>query len=225
MASETKHCTHCGAELSEEASPQGVCARCLLEAGLRGTHVAGASDLETAPAPSGGPLPHDPGPIPISELSRLFPHLQIQNLLGHGGMGAVYLARHKSLDRPVALKLLAPRAGVDPEFAERFIREARTLARLDHPHIVAVHDFGIIEGLSYFLMEHVDGINLRQTLRKGRLSPRQVAASAPDHRARPGRAGPPDLRADLLAALGSPRLERPLAAKRPPSHPDSGRDL
>jgi hypothetical protein len=97
-----------------------------------------------------------------------FPQLEILGLLGQGGMGAVYRARQTKLDRLVALKILPPEAGRDPAFAARFGREARTLARLSHPNIVAVHDFGEAGGLYFFLMEFVDGMNLRQLLQAGR---------------------------------------------------------
>jgi hypothetical protein len=89
-------------------------------------------------------------------------------------MGAVYKARQKKLDRLVALKVLPARAGDDPAFTERFTREARALARLSHPHIVAVHDFGEVNGLYYLMMEYVEGVNLRQALAGGHLPPRQV---------------------------------------------------
>ena len=62
--------------------------------------------------------------------------------MGRGGMGVVYKARQKRLDRLVALKILSPKIGQDPAFAERFAREARAMAMLSHPHIVAVYDFG-----------------------------------------------------------------------------------
>ena len=71
-----------------------------------------------------------------------FPDLEILELIGRGGMGMVYKARQKRLDRLVALKILSPQIGRDPAFAERFNREARAMAMLSHPHIVAVHDFG-----------------------------------------------------------------------------------
>jgi len=67
----------------------------------------------------------------------------------------------------------------DPGFAERFTREARTLAKLSHPNIVAVYDFGQSGGYRYFLMEYVDGLNLRQIERAGKLSPREALAIIP----------------------------------------------
>ena len=77
-----------------------------------------------------------------AELAPHFPDLEILELVGRGGMGVVYKARQKRLDRLVALKILSPKIGQDPAFAERFAREARAMAMLNHPHIVAVYDFG-----------------------------------------------------------------------------------
>jgi serine/threonine protein kinase len=95
-------------------------------------------------------------------------------------MGAVYKARQKSLDRHVALKLLRPGLDADPSFAERFTREARALAQLNHPGIVTLYEFGRTPGgLFFILMEFVDGLNLRQLLAAGRLSPREALAIIP----------------------------------------------
>ena len=85
---------------------------------------------------------HRPTPPTPAELAPLFPDLEILELVGRGGMGVVYKARQKRLDRLVALKILSPKIGQDPAFAERFAREARAMAMLSHPHIVAVYDFG-----------------------------------------------------------------------------------
>jgi tRNA A-37 threonylcarbamoyl transferase component Bud32 len=104
------------------------------------------------------------------ELTDRFPQLEIIELIGQGGMGAVYKARQPGLDRFVALKILSPELVKDPAFAERFSREARTLAKLSHPHIVGIHDFGETEGLYYFIMEYVDGATLRDVLQSARLS-------------------------------------------------------
>jgi serine/threonine protein kinase len=79
-----------------------------------------------------------------AELAQHFPQLEILELLGSGGMGAVYKARQPKLDRVVALKILPPEVGKDPAFSERFAREARTLAKLSHPDVVAIHDFGYV---------------------------------------------------------------------------------
>src|SRR4051812_47613838 len=110
------------------------------------------STQAAVPEPAGAGLGH--APLSAAELARHFPQLEVLELLGQGGMGVVYRARQLKLDRLVALKVLPPQAGHAPQFAERFLREARTLARLSHPGIVAVHDFGESEGLFYFSMEY-----------------------------------------------------------------------
>ena len=94
-------------------------------------------------------------------------------------MGVVYKARQKSLDRWVAIKLLAPEGAADPAFAQRFASEARILAALNHPHIVAIHDFGEAGGYFYLLMEYVDGQNLRQLLKTKRFTPAEALAIVP----------------------------------------------
>src|SRR5574342_890161 len=92
-------------------------------------------------------------------------------LLGRGGMGAVYLAREKALDRLVAIKVLRPEA-TDPASIERFRREAKTAARLSHPNIVPLYTFGEAEGTMYFVMGFVPGESLSARLRRrGRMEP------------------------------------------------------
>src|SRR5262249_54372947 len=150
-------CPECGENLPADA-PEGLCPRCLVRLGLQSESAAGAS---TAAWP-GRTKP----PAPTA-LAAHFPQLEILELLGQGGMGAVYKARQPALDRLVALKILPPEASRDPAFAERFTREARALAKLNHANIVTVHDFGQSGGLYFVLMEYVDGVNLRQTLRAG----------------------------------------------------------
>jgi serine/threonine protein kinase len=102
------------------------------------------------------------------------PGYEILVELGRGGMGVVYTARQTKLDRIVASKLLSSETGNDLAFAERFNREARALAKLNHPNIVTVYDFGQSRGQSYFIMEYVDGVNLRQRLRAGVIAPEQT---------------------------------------------------
>jgi hypothetical protein len=94
-------------------------------------------------------------------------------------MGAVYKARQVSLDRLVALKVLPPEAGRDPAFAERFNREARALARLSHPNIVAVHEIGQAGEFYYIIMEYIHGVNLRQLMRAGHLQSEQALRIVP----------------------------------------------
>jgi Protein kinase domain len=116
----------------------------------------------------------------LDEVAAAFPQLEILALLGAGGMGAVFKARQPSLDRFVALKILpAELEASDPAFAERFAREGRLLARLNHPNIVAVHDFGRAGPFFYLIMEFVDGVNLRQAMRGNRFTPEEALALVP----------------------------------------------
>jgi hypothetical protein len=161
-----KHCTGCQVELSEQDT-QELCSRC-----FQAQTVA----MSEPPLPS---LNSRFDPPDLDALRSLFPQLEILDLLGAGGMGAVYRARQRGLDRLVALKILSPRFSAAPAFAERFAREARTLARLNHPNIVAVYDLGQAGQLYYFVMEYVDGVNLRQMLQAQRLAPAEALAIVP----------------------------------------------
>jgi predicted Ser/Thr protein kinase len=155
-------CPRCGAPVPTEA-PQGLCPKCVL---------AQAAAAEAAPTAT----------VNIPSLERLataFPQLQILELIGRGGMGFVFKARQPHLDRFVALKLLPDSLAHDPHFAERFNREGRTLARLNHPNIVSIFDFGEAGGFYYLLMEYVDGVNLRQAMQAGRFSPAEALSIVP----------------------------------------------
>lgn len=160
----TRFCPECQAPLPTDA-PAGLCPRCLLQRGLGSDTSGTTAGYASFAAPS------------VGELVPLFPQLEIIELVGQGGMGAVYKARQPGLDRLVALKILPRRD--DAAFAERFTREARALARLSHPGIVTVHDFGQADGLYYFVMEFVEGVNLRQAERAGTLTPAEALAIVP----------------------------------------------
>lgn len=109
------------------------------------------------------------------DLGRLFPGYGIESLIGSGGMGAVYKARQLRLNRDVAIKVLPAELAEDAEFVQRFEREAQTLAGLNHPGIVAIHDSGkTASGHLYFVMEFVNGTNLQQLIQRGGLSPAQT---------------------------------------------------
>jgi|GEM_PF-1919039 len=123
--------------------------------------------------------PHAFQPPEVDELAPLFPQFEILGLIGKGGMGAVYKVRQKELDRIVALKILPPAIGESPAFAARFAREAKALAKLNHPGIVTLHEFGHREDLYYILMEFVDGVNLATLMHGDRISPREALAIVP----------------------------------------------
>ncbi len=158
-------CPRCGAPDNQVVSG-GLCPACLLKQVALGT---GADSFSAEPW----------APPERSALASAFPHLAIIELIGRGGMGAVYKARQKSLGRFVALKILSPQHAANPSFAERFSREARAMAELNHPNIVTVHDFGQAGEFYFLLMEHVDGVNLRQAMQAGRLRPPQALAIVP----------------------------------------------
>jgi len=152
-------CPICGKPAVPDA-PQGLCPECLMKSGFDTQAPGQAGDGKSAFVPPS-----------VAQVARLFPQLEVLELLGQGGMGAVYKARQPALNRFVALKILPPQSAKDPGFAERFNREARALARLNHPNIVAVYDFGQAVDIPYFLMEYVEGSTLRQIARSGKLSP------------------------------------------------------
>lgn len=154
------HCPTCDSVLAE--GRHGVCPSCVVQ-----------SVIATAGAPPEGDLP------PLDQLERAFPDFEITGVLGRGGMGAVYRARHRKLDRPVALKILLPTLSGDPQFEARFTREAQIMANLDHPHVVSLYDVGERDGLLFLAMEFSDGLNLRQLLDSERLEIRDVLRIAP----------------------------------------------
>src|SRR5688500_4251144 len=169
--SATETCPQCGATLDADR-PQGLCPACLLRQAM--------NSQATALVPEGthGDDPYDPPTA--QELAHGFPQLEILELVGRGGMGAVYKARQRTLDRVVALKVLPPAVKRDPSFEERFTREARALARVSHPNIVNVYEFGqSAGGLFYFVMEFVYGVNLRQMIQAHQLAPAQALAIVP----------------------------------------------
>ena len=157
-------CPHCGQPVPVGAA-LGLCPACLLAAGSFSQTEASSAAFT---------------PPPIAELAARFPQLELIELIGRGGMAAVYNARQPTLDRLVALKILPPALGADPAFADRFAREARALAQLNHPGIVTLHEFGrTADGWFFIVMEYVDGVNLRQLLAGGRLAPREALAIVP----------------------------------------------
>ncbi len=162
-------CPSCGAAVPPEA-PEGLCPACVLN------EAAGAErdKLEAATLPDRLVAP------PLEKVAAAFPGFKIIELIGCGGMAAVYKARQPKLDRLVALKILPSSFGADAGFNERFEREGRVLAKLSHPNIVGVYDFGESGGFHYLVMEYVEGVNLRQAMRAGRFTPQQALAVVPE---------------------------------------------
>ncbi|GAB5401869.1 MAG: serine/threonine-protein kinase [Aureliella sp.] len=118
-------------------------------------------------------------PPSAERIAELFPNLKSIELIGVGGMGAVYKARQEGLDRVIALKVLPEEFGHDVKFALRFTREARTLAKLNHPNIVSVYEFGHNEDTYYFFMEYVEGPTLRDVVRARELAPEHAISIVP----------------------------------------------
>jgi ABC-type branched-subunit amino acid transport system substrate-binding protein/streptogramin lyase len=108
---------------------------------------------------------------------EMFAGYRVESLIGRGGMGVVYRATDLSLERPVALKLIAPELAQDERFRARFLREPRLAAALEHPHVIPIHDAGEHEGQLYLAMRFVEGSDLKTLLeREGRLAPERALA-------------------------------------------------
>lgn len=159
------HCPKCGAAIPSEAVG-GLCPRCVMLGAAEATEPEG-------PGPAAEEAPS------VERVAAAFPQLEILELIGRGGMGFVFKARQPHLDRFVALKLLPDKLAKDPRFAERFNREGRFLAKLSHPNIVTVYDFGVTGPFYYLIMEFVDGVNLRDAMQAGRFSPEEALSIVP----------------------------------------------
>ena len=99
---------------------------------------------------------------------------EILGALGHGGMGAVYKARQKQPSRIVVLKVMLNGRFASRKYRQRFAREAQAVARLKHPNIVSVYEYGEVNGQPYFTMEHVDGCNVKEYVLRHNLTKRQI---------------------------------------------------
>src|SRR5512139_3974170 len=154
--SDNPSCQHCGTRLDAFA-PEGMCPRCMLRLALGPSSQAPASAEKTSSSPVGLAAPSPSAPVRFGDYELL-------DEIGHGGMGLVYKARHLSLNRVVALKLLLPGPFSSPEMLSRFRREAQAAAALTHPGIVPVYEVGELNGQSFFAMEYVGGPRLVQTI-------------------------------------------------------------
>jgi serine/threonine protein kinase len=133
--------------------------------------AAPAEPETTAPPPPAAAPKLAPASVAPSASSSVLGEYRLLKKLGAGGMGIVYLARQESLDRQVALKVLSRELAAKPAFVQRFQREARVMARLDHPNILRCYGVGEQRGLHYLAMEYADGGSVEGWLKKlGRLS-------------------------------------------------------
>ncbi len=153
-------CPSCRAPIPPDA-PGGLCPVCALLGAARSTGAAGGFSMPSR-----------------EEVAAAFPDLEILESAGAGGMGIVFKVRQPRLDRLAALKILPPMLAERPGFAERFTREGRALAKLNHPNIVTVYDFGASGGFFYLLMEYVNGVNLRRAMQTG-IRPEQAMLLVP----------------------------------------------
>lgn len=170
-------CHQCQRELPADAAG-GICPACLLVFARGNRQPAAAAQPATLDRGS-HPANREATYPGVAELNQRLPQFRFFEMIGSGGMGAVYKALQVNLDRPVAIKIMSPEVANDPSFAERFAREAKTLARLSHQHIVNVYDFGQNGNLYYLVMEYIDGVNLRQAIRAGQISAAQALAVVP----------------------------------------------
>lgn len=160
-------CSTCGALIPEDA-PEGICPACALGRGLGVGAATKMTEDEAAFRRA-----------EVETLAAAFPQFELIELLGRGGMGEVYKARQKKLGRLVAIKILPEPFGSSDEYTERFLREARSLALLNHPNIVTIYDFGDANGLCYFVMEYIDGVDLRRMIEAHTLTPTDALRIVP----------------------------------------------
>lgn len=159
-----KTCEKCSGTIAPD-SPSGMCPKCLLQL------AKSEQTIDRQPADLQPPKPQ--------QIAELFPELEILDVIGHGGMGYVYKARQKNLGRIVAVKILSSNLLDDPTFAERFSREARAMAMMNHPNIIAIYDFGCRNNNYFLVMEYVDGLNLRQVVTGAGLQPAEAMQLVP----------------------------------------------
>jgi hypothetical protein len=145
-----------------------------LGAGWLEEHVGGVPAAEVTTAPRNGETLPEAEPLLGG---RSFDDFEVLEEIGHGGMGVVYRARQRRLNRVVALKMILAGEFATPNAVQRFCDEAKNVARLDHAHIVPVHEVGEHNGLPYFSMKYVEGGSLARRLSEGPpLEPPELAA-------------------------------------------------
>jgi serine/threonine protein kinase len=151
------HCPECGLRLTHPTQTGGLCPRCLI--------ATVVEHLSTVDHPALGRFGAVGATPDLAKLNAQLPAYEFVELLGRGGAGWVFRARQRSLNRPVAIKILHSAAAGIADTAQRFIREGQILARLNHPRIVTVHDYGSLAESQFIVMEYVPGPTLRDVLR------------------------------------------------------------
>jgi eukaryotic-like serine/threonine-protein kinase len=168
----TKVCAVCGGPLPE-GTPRGICPNCAFEGALR--LQSQDSEVAQGAEPGVDAEPWQPAKFASDPATRSFGDYELIELIAQGGMGVVYKARQKSLNRMVALKTVLFGPLASPDFVKRFQAEAVAAASLQHPNIVAIHDVGIHGGQHFFVMDYVDGPSLAQVAGRQPLPPRRAA--------------------------------------------------
>ena len=160
-------CPRCGGDFDQGvAAPTGetVCLGCLFSVARRAADDPPIAERDTVATAS-----------PVGKDFPTFTNYEVVGRLGSGGMGIVYKARQKGLDRLVALKVLRPSVAESEEGLHRFLLEARSAARIQHPHVVPIHEVSSDGGPPFFTMEYVEGRPLSEALREPSRSYRDFA--------------------------------------------------
>ncbi len=160
-------CADCGKAYGPVVNDRfaGVCPGCLAHFALKDEPVEAATQIDVE--------------RPLLKPGASFRGFVVEDQLGAGGMGVVYRARQEDLGRSVALKVLSPAIAAEPEFAQRFTREAKALGALSHPNIVHVYEYGREGDFFFLVMELVDGVSLRELMNDRRLAPAEALRIVP----------------------------------------------